>query len=320
MPLFFFISGCFFKVEYLNRPLQYVRKRLRRLWIPFIFLTTVVSVFHNEFFTLHLYGPLSESNTSAAVYPYVGNESILAVVNGLRFYCTEQLLSPLWFLPSLFYAGCASWCILRVRRFFHSRYIYAGSYLILAVAVTLFYLSGFVSRGLNAISGVNAFATLMFLLGYDIRPFIMRAEIYRRRWITLALIMLMSVALFFHQDIFGHGNLAIAFSWPLFLLTSLCGIYIIIGISRELLSTRLVRILCLIGNNSLAIMVLHLLCFKIVTLIIILFEGFGVEWLAQFPVLHRNISEWWTLVYISVGVIVPVLFNCCMKKMRVSIF
>ena len=56
LAVFFFVAGYFFKESYLDTPRQYVRKRIRRLYVPFVEFGLVFLLLHNLLASCHIYG------------------------------------------------------------------------------------------------------------------------------------------------------------------------------------------------------------------------------------------------------------------------
>lgn len=98
LQLFFFVSGYFYTEEkYGTTPGAYIKKRVKRIWKPYIMLYAVAILFHNLLMKIGL--QLSSCVTYSPVD--VIKKFILAVFgNG-----EEILLGPLWFLPVLGYAS-----------------------------------------------------------------------------------------------------------------------------------------------------------------------------------------------------------------------
>ena len=68
------------------------------------------------------------------------------------------------------------------------------------------------------------------------------------------------------------------------------------------------RIMIYVGNASLAIMALHFLAFKVVSLLQILIYGYGIDYLSVFPVISDRINIWW-VPYVVCGVALPLLYT-----------
>ena len=55
MPFFFFVGGLCFKEKYLDDPKTFIKRRLQRLYLPYVKFSLIFLVFHNVFFSLHIY-------------------------------------------------------------------------------------------------------------------------------------------------------------------------------------------------------------------------------------------------------------------------
>lgn len=90
---------------------------------------------------------------------------------------------------------------------------------------------------------------------------------------------------------------------PIFyVVCSIAGFVVIYGISQKLTN---IKWLSIIGQHTLAIMLLHFTAFKVVTLIEIEYYGLPSYVLAAFPTYRGNTI--WGLAYCIVGVTVPVM-------------
>ena len=107
MPLFFIISGLFFKTKYLDNKRAFATKRLKRLYIPFIIWNTIFLLLHNYIYTLGI-NPTK----------YVTMDYFVHAIKMLFFTGREPLLGPLWFLKSLFIGSCIMLLILWTTRQF----------------------------------------------------------------------------------------------------------------------------------------------------------------------------------------------------------
>ena len=92
----------------------------------------------------------------------------------------------------------------------------------------------------------------------------------------------------------------------LFFIVPLVGVMIVYGVSRWISRTWLDKAISLCGDYSFEIMALHLISFKIVTIVHIGTEGGSVANLADFPVYAENLA-WWTPLYVIVGRAVPIM-------------
>lgn len=103
---------------------------------------------------------------------------------------------------------------------------------------------------------------------------------------------------------------------PAFLLVvSICGWVLLYEVAQELKKKKLLAdaIVCC-GQNSMAIVVLHFLCFKIISLVGVVVYNQPREGIAAFPVLYEQ-GAWW-IAYMFAGIIVPVFLCVMWKKLK----
>ena len=91
VPLFFIISGYFFKDAYTEQPLELIIRRIKSLWIPFIKWSILFVLLHNLFYQLGIYST-----------EYSIREITAKILGSLLFNGTEQLLGAFWFINCLF--------------------------------------------------------------------------------------------------------------------------------------------------------------------------------------------------------------------------
>ena len=56
LAVFFFVAGFFFKEKYTVTPMIFIRKKLKRLYVPFVVAGIVCLLLHNLFYQLNIYG------------------------------------------------------------------------------------------------------------------------------------------------------------------------------------------------------------------------------------------------------------------------
>jgi fucose 4-O-acetylase-like acetyltransferase len=80
------------------------------------------------------------------------------------------------------------------------------------------------------------------------------------------------------------------------------------GISLE----RLKRSMVYIGNNTIPILTGHLLCFKAVSLLIIVLRGYSILRIAEFPTIADAPGFW--ILYLFVGLMIPIGISLIINK------
>lgn len=108
MPLFFFLSGYCFKETYLGDFRNYLMKRIKGAYWPYVKWSLLFLLLHNVFFALNIYngeygykGVVQEPYTSIVFIKHAA--LILFTMSG-----SEQLLGGFWFLHTYFIAAIIS--------------------------------------------------------------------------------------------------------------------------------------------------------------------------------------------------------------------
>ena len=104
MPLFFMASGYFFKDEYLDAKLNFLLRKVKGLYVPFIASSLLFLVFHNTFMDLGIlsvdYGTEYGYTNHYYSYKEIATRA-LRIVFAMSGY-DEFLLGSLWFFRALF--------------------------------------------------------------------------------------------------------------------------------------------------------------------------------------------------------------------------
>lgn len=98
---------------------------------------------------------------------------------------------------------------------------------------------------------------------------------------------------------------------PCYFMTAIGGLLAVWSISSliEKRQSKIRNLLVFIGNNTLTILTWHFLCFKIVSLAIILIYGLPITRLAEFPVIVEFTTQGWFIVYFIIGIGIPLAFS-----------
>jgi fucose 4-O-acetylase-like acetyltransferase len=75
------------------------------------------------------------------------------------------------------------------------------------------------------------------------------------------------------------------------------------------------NIIACAGQNTMAVIVLHFLCFKVVSCMGVLINGEPLFLIAAFPILYCQ-KNWW-LLYSAVGLVIPIYLSLIWKKLKI---
>jgi fucose 4-O-acetylase-like acetyltransferase len=94
------------------------------------------------------------------------------------------------------------------------------------------------------------------------------------------------------------------------ILSPLAGCYLVFYISKLISLTFLSDIFLYIGKNTIIILALHFLCFKVVTLLQLFIYGYPFNMLSSFPVIE---NRYWFIAYSIVGIGIPIIISKTMN-------
>ncbi len=309
MPLFFLISGYFYKDKYSYSFLDFLIKRIKSLYIPFLQFELVFLLLHNIFFSLNIYS--GNPNTNAIQGLYSANDYLKNAFSILFFNGTELLLAPLWFLTVLFIVNIMFWLISKIALTYGE-----GCKLILTLLCFCFgnFFTKIKFGIINSIVfvpeaiNVSMVAVFIFYLGYLYRQYEHKVDFNSKQLLLISVLILLLLREYGEMDM--RRNF---YPDPAFMLTgTILGTYLTFYISKHISNRRIIYILSYVGKNTIPIMALHILSFKLVTLIQIAFLGLPYYMLGNFPIIQKS---WWGILYSVVGIGIPILLVYVKEKL-----
>lgn len=314
IPLFFFVAGYFFNDAYLEKPLLFLRKKLIRLYIPWLAYGLIFVLLHNLFLKWNLIA--YDFHAQKLIEPYSLSDMLHKSLGVLTFFAwKEPLLAPLWFLFGLFSGLCVffvvSWTAKRIFPTHPER--------CRAVLMLLCMALGFIGNAyhfhLSLLYRPMVIAGLMYV-GTLYRLF--QPTIKLTAWGAAACFLVLLVATTFKYEV-NVG--AMLFGNPLlFLMFACAGCYLILWLSQYIqTNTKHLRsIFDFIGQYTFSIMALQYLAFKLAALLQIVVSGYPIRYLAYYPVIPKNTCVWW-MVYTLVGLVVPLFLGYGVKFLTLRI-
>lgn len=294
MPLFFFLSGCFFADRLIYKPFQFAKKLIISLYVPYVLYGAFFILMHNYLFDLNIYSKLLDKGE--IIIPYSLHESIKRLSDLLTLWPTEQIVGALWFIPVLlivnvlflitsYISNKSSKMPIVINIFMVASLFYAGHWLKLQAII------------IPRLGNVSMVALAFYCMGYYYKKY--ESEIQ----IPSIFVLIALIVFYYNLQAGNFVNLsALEYAGgPSFLLTSaISGIVLSLYIARIIGSNRLLEY---IGRNTFVIFVLHFLAFKVVNLLQVYCYDYPIYFIAKFPVL--NGSGWWWLIYSIAGVFLP---------------
>lgn len=322
VPLFFLCSGYLFKYSYLRHASLYLWRRLRGLYLPFWGWSVLFLVLHNFFFWI---GILSEKVGNAAggvLHPYSWHDfcqRVWSVTFNMSGY-DEFLSGSYWFFRTLFVSSLAFLGLfILLRKLTGWRNKSAVVLLIVGIAWCLAFwqVGGNLRITGLAQGGYRELIAIGFIgVGY----------LYRRQerflplpwlWAILGFVVFGLFAYFSPSAMVYKANYTQFFSLPL----PAIGIFIgLLFLSRLCVqhASLLTRGLVYIGDRTLYIFAFHLLAFKLVSIVKVLVYNLDWAHVGSHTVVHVHPHDYFFLLYILVGVGLPLLVKHFWMKMDAS--
>lgn len=325
MAVFFMISGfCFNECnsQSIKNTIAFIKRKFITLWYPFVLWETIYSLLHNFFIKINVY------TDNPLILDYVGGEYIKTtpywsridmtknIIKAFFFHGGTQLGGGLWFLAILMQISviyCIIDCALKKTNLpiFVAQWIVSGAFLMI----------GFVCMKTGCtLAGMDRMFSyyILFHGGYTIRKYNLINK--NKMVLTHLIILICSLGVLLFCNSLGSISLSNnSYNDPVFLLvTSFSGYQFLFEIAFFIRKIECVAsVLSCIGLNTLAIVVLHFLSFKIVNYIGTMFKHQPMCLVAAFPVLYTG-KGWW-IAYCAVGMSVPICLNLWWRKQKARI-
>ncbi len=320
VSLFFVISGYFFKhlyCENLENLKIFIKKKIKTIYLPFVLTNLGCILFHNFFFKIHLLtnNPLY-SNMIGYREIYSGITIIKKVLYNFVMYEFEVMVIPIWFLSALFWISIC-FCIgsfllnklIKKDRFFEP---------LRALIVLLCLGLGFYcyKTGFNFYRiGTMLSCATPFYIGVLYRKY--AANLSLNIYTLIISFLILVICNVFNPKHFElvHNN----YNNPFWLIiTSIFGFIFIISISEFIKKKNefLSKLFNYIGQNTVIILCLHILSFKLVNVVQILFFGYTPsEKILSSYLIYNPHNDLWCLAYLLAGIFVP----CMIKEIYLRI-
>lgn len=312
MALFYYASGYFFKEAYLSNKVEFIKRRIKGLYFPFLKYGILFLLLHNLFFHLNIYNSeYGFQGRTSSLYSF--SDYLEKLWGVLKFGGAEQLLGAYWFLSSLFIVSLMFLSLF----YFADRLGKSRKQTILFICVTFIYISGggIATLGMHLPRNLQRemVALLPFYLGYlsnnnlRLKTFLTKYQHWYIGCICAILLLWMT----------RWGSVELAGSEitnPLFFfLCTVLGCWMMMSFSASLPWGR--KFVAYTGEHTMGILTFHILCFKIVSLLKISYYDWPIARLAEFPVIGENNAFWW-LLYMVAGVGIPLSFTYAYQRIK----
>ena len=297
VPLFFFLAGYCFKEKYLLKPKEFILRRFSKLYVPFVVITLIFLFLHNLFIKLNL---VEGSLYSWQDFLYHSKSIIL------HLHIADPLIGGFWFIPQLLLASLISFIFLK----------FCNKYVALILCIFFAILKYYVHLHIPYISWVNFYASSFFIIGNIVADNNKITNNFGGLFVSMGIVM---IALRLLPD-----GIFVSQGWMIlpYLFVAVSGCILTLNISNLILRTKnvIVNILVYIGSKTIWILALHIMAFKLLTLLIIYIKGDPIANLRITPIYNMGVSGYscdgvW-IIYSILGVVIPIGVSLVVKSVK----
>ncbi len=345
MPLFFLTAGYFFNLKYLSRKGEFIRRRFKGLYIPFVKWSFVFLLLNNVWFHC---GVMNERYGNAAgglLHPYTWRQGVQNAVSVLSNMSGYEVCmgGAFWFFRALLVASVAflllyAWGDSRCPARWKGKpckitVLTWGIALLALLLATLKVTLGFNITGLAQGGHRDLMGLFFFSLGFLYRYYepkaglslFMEKDASSLRWkVTGEMILCAFVVaawVLWWRLPFGmpYKAASVLQVWGV-IPPAVCGSLLVYRLSGWIgrYETLLRRFLVYCGNNTLYVFVFHFLTFKLVNLLKIVYYGLPYDRMGYYPVIHEHTDDYFWIVYTVAGVGLPLAGIYLYRKIRNS--
>ena len=317
MPIFFIASGFLYNEKNsksFSDIKNYIKNKFRSLWFPYALWNSIFVLFNNIFIQLNIYtnNPLLleyANGTHVMLHDKLSFlEMVIDIIKSLLFVGSTEMGGALWFLRVLFVLSIL-YCLMDfiMSKIFRKQKI-CIHFIISVVFLFIGYQCGIHNINLYGLGQVFSFY-ILFYIGHILnRVKSVYAEWDYKRFMPILLCSYL--ALFMLSQNIGEGFEPGANSYKspqLLLICSVFGWMLLYSASNIIKQFKSIKkLLILIGQDTISIVILHFLCFKVVSVCISHIYNLPSFCIATFPNLYGSIGGWW-VAYTVVGVCLPVV-------------
>ncbi|MBQ3604894.1 MAG: acyltransferase family protein [Muribaculaceae bacterium] len=312
MPLFFIAAGYFFKTSALDNPCDFIKKRFKGLYIPFVKYSLFFLLIHNLLFKVGILNEVYGNWENGVTHPYTWHQfwqRMVYIVTSMEGY-DEFLAGAFWFFRALLVASIMFLVLYKLLNKF--RILHNRTTLIPVIICLLAILMGSAMciEKIRISMPQGGFRDTMGLFFFGLGVLYRKYESkigHNLIWAIIGAAIVIGASYLKWCGMNVKPSTFDAFTLP---LTGLAGWIMVYNISYhidQLKPNKISQFLAYCGNKSLYILVWHISAYKLVSLLKIYYYGLDIRQIGCHMVVHHNSANdlFWVL-YSIVGVVVPI--------------
>lgn len=308
MPLFFITAGYFFTRRHADSPWQFCSRRFKGLYVPFIKWSLVFLLLHNLWFEIGILNETYGNWTGGVTHPYSMKQflsRLLSIFYSMSGY-DEFLAGAFWFFRGLLVSSILFMVLFRLidskGRMPEVRT--AGIICLGAVAFVAFHILSGVKMSYYP-NGFWRESWGIFFFGVGVIYRQLEPKIRLNAFLALLFFLLLCGGAWLHlSGMNNSGRLRDLWSLP---LTGCIG-FLMVKYVAEIIDRKegaIKRMLVFIGTNTLYVFVFHIIAFKAVSILKIMWYDLDPGQIGCHMVIHYNHTDFFWVLYSIAGVAIP---------------
>ena len=295
MGLFFYISGKFLKVNRGGQIIDFLKRKVKGLYKPFVVWSIIFTVLHNLFYKFGWYNDI-----------YSIKQLVWSVVKVFAFKdVSENLIGPIWFLKSLFFGSVLTYIICLIPKRSVQMFIVIILYVV-SWYLGEHYLPYLINREIGIVIAIY--------LGFLLKDWV---PVCNKLHLILLILILSFSAFFVKIDVVGciWGPLG---ALPILTLLGVVFMFNIVTFIKNKFDI-VFNGLSYLGKQSIYILILHWTAFHILSSILVSCGIGRADSLTNTTVLSDLNSNIWFLPYSLLGILVPLIYPVLKHKITTII-
>lgn len=317
MPVFFFCSGFCFKEKYLCDLKFYIKRKIFTMWWPTFKWIIALVLLHNLLLGI---GVLRDASDGIAVSAYGFKETIKYLAMAVILHANDPVFAGIWFIKMLLISSVLGFIVIKYCKGVSFFFALMG---LLVMSVLM--LDWFPGR-MPIIHQLHLpfLSSFFFLTGYFFKRDQVLEELRAKKNNMVMVVVLSLVLLVSGYNFWLSSMVSLSTGRCIpFCVSAIAGIILVYNISKkalEITPPNSLNYVKFLGNNTYAILMMHILSFRLMSAIIILFCGLDWSRLADFPTIHFMTEKGFWIAYLIFGINLPLLVQfiynkiCCIWK------
>lgn len=322
MPLFFMTAGYFFNLNYLDHPGDFIRRRFKGLYVPFVKWSLIFLLLHNVWFQLGIMNEQYGNAGGGLLHPY----SLRQLLQNAVSICTNMsgydpcMGGAFWFFRALLVASIVFLLYYK----FLSKFKTGKQLTTLVICITALIavslkivfnlnITGLPQGGYRDMMGIFFFGAGFLYRQWE--PYLKQKKYHFPIIFYLAIMLAWSYWRLPIGMPYSVRSLDAVF---LMIPPAIAGFLLVSQLSGLLdrYPSKLRQFLVYCGNNTLYVFIFHFAVFKLVNYLKILYYGLDYNRMGYYPVIHEHTDDLFWIVYSIAGVTIPLGCQYYYRKLK----